>query len=58
MDYNAHRVAMAEHEQMVRSIPSVPEYGYHLAQPKSSKPALIVSQLQLILTTILHFVMR
>jgi hypothetical protein len=58
MDYNAHRIARAEYEQMVRSIPSVPEYGYHFAKPKSSKQALIVSQLQLILTTILHFVIK
>ncbi len=58
MDYNAHMVARAEYEQMVRSVPPVSEYGYNLAQPKSNKRPLLVSQLRLIFTTILHFVIK
>jgi hypothetical protein len=36
MDYNALRVARAEHERMVRSVPQVSEYGEHIvaAQPR------------------------
>jgi hypothetical protein len=56
MDYNAHMVARAEHERMVRSLPAVPEYGYNVAEPKSSNRPLMV--LRLILTTILHLVTK
>jgi hypothetical protein len=56
MDYSVHMLARAEHNRTIRSLPTVPEYGYNLAEPKRSQRPLLV--LRLILTTILHFVIK
>jgi len=34
MDYSQHMLARAEHDRIVKSLPSVPEYGYHLREGK------------------------
>jgi hypothetical protein len=37
MDYNAHMIARAEHQHMVKSLPIVSEYGQHLSEPKHNQ---------------------
>ena len=54
MDYSVHMLARTEHEQMVRSLPSVPEYGYHLAERKTLRQKLTAGWLRPILILVLH----
>jgi hypothetical protein len=56
MDYNAHMIARAEHQHMVRSLPAVPEYGYHLTEPKHNQRLL--RRVSAILIALLHLVTR
>jgi cytochrome c-type biogenesis protein CcmH/NrfF len=58
MDYNAFRIATTEHQQMVRSIPAVPEYGSRVFEQKSTKWSRPVLWVRPILATVLHFVTK
>jgi hypothetical protein len=58
MDYSQHMLARAEHNRMIKSLPTVPEYGYNLVKDGIRKQRLPILRLRLILTTILHFVMK
>jgi hypothetical protein len=45
MDYSAHMIARAEHEQMVRSVPRVSEYGDHLLPEHSHRLSRLAAHL-------------
>lgn len=56
--YSLQSMARSEHEQMVRSLPRVPEYGYAMVEPKNStwnRPVLFA---RAILATLLSLITK
>ena len=58
MDYSQHMLARAEHDRMVKSLPSVPEYGYHLRKRKNGAGYRPIVWVRAIIITILHLVTK
>ena len=58
MDYNAQMIAREEHKRMVRSLPTVPEYGYATSERERSKQRLTLLVLRPILTALLNLVTK
>jgi hypothetical protein len=58
MDYSVHMLARAEHNQMVKSLPPVPEYGNHLRERKSGTGYRPLVWVRAIVITILHLVIK
>ena len=48
MDYSLHRLARMEHEQMVRSLPRIPEYGDPIVERKPRPRRLPMQRLRLL----------
>jgi hypothetical protein len=58
MDYSQHMLARAEHDRMVKSLPTIPEYGYHLRERKSGTGYRPLVWVRAIVITILNFVIK
>ena len=58
MDYSQHMLARAEHNQMVKSVPPVPEYGYHLQERKNGATYRPIVWVRAIVMAILNLVIK
>ena len=58
MDYSHHMIARAEHNQMVKSVPLVPEYGNHMQERKNGAGYRPFTWVHAIFITILHLVTK
>ena len=58
MDYSQHMLARAEHDRMVKSLPPIPEYGYHLRERKSGVDYHPLVWVRAILIAILNLVIK
>jgi hypothetical protein len=55
--YGSQRLARIEHEQMVRSLPTVPEYGSPLAECQREKKRRVL-WLHMIFTALLYLLLK
>lgn len=62
MDYNAHRIARAEHQHLVRSLPTVYDAGEHVLPPQPSRlsrlAAWLLNRVAALLTSFCRFANR
>ena len=58
MDYSQHMLARAEHDRMVKSLPPVPEYGYHLREGKSGTGYRPLVWVRAIVIAILNLIIK